>query len=567
MLIIGMLEAFAIAFLVAFYNVYLWFCVQVWNIEPFVFTCLSLMASAVLLLLLAGPGRMMRSTLKAKATWSYSALAVMEHVADVFIVFYISATESALFSRLNIVIALLIAWKYFNRTPGKPDMFGGLIITGAICWLTALQPSETLLPLMVVILMEAFAQTGQYIIAERHPNAVEASEKGSMRDKARVVGFVTFVTSLVLFGLVLILSTIATWFDIPGLLHYEVPKLERFIHPETVWTALFYGILILPLIRYFKWSASYKVKAENMLLVMAFIPVLTILIELVASATVGMPDTGRSLFSADDSWALIVIGCLITFGAGFSAFMTIRNSLKGMTLKTFMKQAKKEHKFVAVEQSTHAEDDYERVAMTLSFCGGSWNKASELLGIPAKAMQVVYDGEGALAFDDTVSAHVSSKYLQHVASKDALTGAYNRSGFFGRAQQALGKVKKASALYIDLDKFKPINDEYGHEAGDKVLIHVVKELGKTLPEGSLVCRLGGDEFCVLLFDAGKQKAGQVMKEVQGAIEKPVTIVKGKRVSVGASIGLSSFPHDAESVEALIKAADEGMYNVKKKRGQ
>jgi diguanylate cyclase (GGDEF)-like protein len=116
---------------------------------------------------------------------------------------------------------------------------------------------------------------------------------------------------------------------------------------------------------------------------------------------------------------------------------------------------------------------------------------------------------------------------------------------------------------MDLDGFKGINDTYGHEAGDKVLIETSKKLKKIFREDDVVVRLGGDEFVILAeyikYDNLKIIANKIIKEIL----KPVSLENGKLVQAGVSIGIAVYPDDADNMEKLIKRADEAMYFSKR----
>jgi diguanylate cyclase (GGDEF)-like protein len=151
---------------------------------------------------------------------------------------------------------------------------------------------------------------------------------------------------------------------------------------------------------------------------------------------------------------------------------------------------------------------------------------------------------------------------QH-ALHDSLTGLANRLQFHDmlRASVDLAAVKEASValMYIDLDGFKPINDQYGHDVGDELLVAVGERLREVARASDSVGRLGGDEFAILLTSAAG--VGPLAGRLAEAFEHPFEVA-GRRLSVGASIGWAAYPEDADSAEGLIQAADAAMYVVK-----
>ena len=152
------------------------------------------------------------------------------------------------------------------------------------------------------------------------------------------------------------------------------------------------------------------------------------------------------------------------------------------------------------------------------------------------------------------------------ANTDVLTGLLNRRGFIQAMDEKFsqgGQAAEMSAMFMDLDGFKPINDTHGHDVGDDILREVAKRLIHCTREEDIVCRLGGDEF-VLLFPGLRDK--KVLEDradkVLAKINEPYW-VNDTRVTMGASIGISVGPDDGKSGEELLNAADEAMYSAKK----
>jgi diguanylate cyclase (GGDEF)-like protein len=122
---------------------------------------------------------------------------------------------------------------------------------------------------------------------------------------------------------------------------------------------------------------------------------------------------------------------------------------------------------------------------------------------------------------------------------------------------------KLAALFIDLDGFKPINDRYGHNAGDRLLIEVARRLRGNLRASDLVARLGGDEFFVVLEDM--QSVGPleaVARKLLAEIERPYDLGSGEQAHISASMGISIFPDDSGDTVTLMKHADSAMYAAK-----
>ncbi|MET0105659.1 MAG: sensor domain-containing diguanylate cyclase [Sedimenticola sp.] len=163
---------------------------------------------------------------------------------------------------------------------------------------------------------------------------------------------------------------------------------------------------------------------------------------------------------------------------------------------------------------------------------------------------------------DVTRHHLEKVHLSDMAHRDNLTGLANRYLFEQRLDATIQKTQPFTLLYIDLDKFKPINDRFGHEAGDHVLVNVAKRLQRSLRDTDTVARIGGDEFSVILtdiVDAGD--AAKVADKLLAALVEPFDYEQ-TRCQIGASIGIACFPADADEMGGLTRAADQAMYQAK-----
>jgi diguanylate cyclase (GGDEF)-like protein/PAS domain S-box-containing protein len=154
----------------------------------------------------------------------------------------------------------------------------------------------------------------------------------------------------------------------------------------------------------------------------------------------------------------------------------------------------------------------------------------------------------------------------HIADHDSLTGLPNRRLLDDRLTQALALSKRnrklTAAMFVDLDRFKEINDTLGHAVGDQVLTEVANRLVSQLRVGDTVCRVGGDEFLVVLPEITRASdAAHVARKVIENLSAPIG-VDGQEVTVTPSIGIAVYPDDGRDAEALIRNADAAMYHVK-----
>ena len=161
--------------------------------------------------------------------------------------------------------------------------------------------------------------------------------------------------------------------------------------------------------------------------------------------------------------------------------------------------------------------------------------------------------------------------LQKVANHDSLTGLPNRLLLHDRLGQAIASSNRNKThfalCFIDLDGFKPVNDNYGHDTGDFVLKEVGERLTACVRENDTVARLGGDEFVVILVDIdANADLNATLDRILASIKKPIAIPEGVDVAINLSMGVTIFPEDSGGPDELLNHADEAMY-VAKKRGQ
>ncbi len=176
----------------------------------------------------------------------------------------------------------------------------------------------------------------------------------------------------------------------------------------------------------------------------------------------------------------------------------------------------------------------------------------------------------AVLRDITVRKQLEKEVTQ-LAFFDTLTQLPNRRLFNDRLSQSLTRAKRAQTslalMFIDLDKFKPINDTYGHETGDWVLQTVARRIEGALRASDTAARVGGDEFLALLPDLkSSDDALTVAEKIRLALEQPFVTQAGVTLLASASIGIAIFPDHAQSEEALLRLGDRAMYEAKNAGG-
>jgi diguanylate cyclase (GGDEF)-like protein len=171
----------------------------------------------------------------------------------------------------------------------------------------------------------------------------------------------------------------------------------------------------------------------------------------------------------------------------------------------------------------------------------------------------------AIIIRDVTLEHQQQSELKRIAYLDELTGLCNRRQLEITALDALSPESQGNwpiaLIYLDLNAFKPINDNYGHEAGDLVLNHVARCLQTSIRSKDLVVRLGGDEFVVMLFRADRSTAEMVSDRIRSHLQKPVEF-QDNLLQVEASIGIACFPQNGKTLRDLLHYADQEMYQYK-----
>lgn len=182
-------------------------------------------------------------------------------------------------------------------------------------------------------------------------------------------------------------------------------------------------------------------------------------------------------------------------------------------------------------------------------------------------------GDLSQAFNTMLShIHERDVRLNQLAYYDSVTGLANRHYFKERAEQAVSNAlrygTRCCLMFIDLDRFKAVNDSLGHDVGDELLKAVAQRLSTTLRNNDVVCRIGGDEFAVVLENVkNPNDVARLAQKMIDALQKHFSL-RGNDISIGASIGISVCPEHANSMAELLRCADIAMYQAKAQgRGQ
>lgn len=218
------------------------------------------------------------------------------------------------------------------------------------------------------------------------------------------------------------------------------------------------------------------------------------------------------------------------------------------------------------------EQMFDTIAREDHWLGEIWNRTKAgAISVVLMTISAVRDTAGELThyvgvFTDITQKKESERRLEHLAHHDALTDLPNRSLFRDRLHQAIRKAGRddqtLALLFVDLDRFKEVNDTLGHVAGDRLLVEAARRITACVRNSDTVARLGGDEFTVVLQGVeDSDAAAGIAREVIDALAAPFDLGQNA-VSLSASIGIALCPDDTEDPDALTDAADQAMYDAK-----
>ncbi len=199
------------------------------------------------------------------------------------------------------------------------------------------------------------------------------------------------------------------------------------------------------------------------------------------------------------------------------------------------------------------------------------DKNGEVLSLLLFLGPVAFQGDEFLGQVAALLSRTLSLYMQraqaeielrHASLHDALTGLPNRVQVNQTLERLLSQKTPVALLYIDLDRYKIVNDTLGHSAGDRALVEVARRLKQAIPQDDVAGRMGGDEFIAILSDPpDKEGIATIGRRILQAIEQPL-VLANRAYFLSASVGIALSPQDSDEVSSLIKAADAAMYEVK-----
>ncbi len=213
------------------------------------------------------------------------------------------------------------------------------------------------------------------------------------------------------------------------------------------------------------------------------------------------------------------------------------------------------------------DDQFSTVMETLSDCMEDFSQSSSC-GCKKTSNNLLAEALRALERAKSIARQQMERlsYLENLAVTDELTGLFNRRGFTKAMERTLSNARrydeKGVLLFIDLNGFKPVNDTYGHDAGDEVLRQTSRLLIDNIRDNDYAGRLGGDEFAVLLVRTNWDNGITRAKALDRVLNRYYTSWEGRMIGVGASIGAQVYDGSSLTPE-LLKHADQAMYQAKR----
>jgi len=272
--------------------------------------------------------------------------------------------------------------------------------------------------------------------------------------------------------------------------------------------------------------------------------------------------SGEGIIITDPAGVIVSVNRAFTKITGYAP-----EEIKGKTPETLLS---------SLHEEDFALDVYTSLSSTSHWIGEAWGRRKNNDSFPVWAsISSVHGKDGIIAyyfavFTDIAERKNAEQQIYRLAYFDMLTGLPNRAMLFTHLKQALTEAHRnhlhGAVLFVDLNRFKQVNESLGHEAGDLLLKEIAHRLNSCVREEDVVSRIGGNEFVVALFDiARREHAAIVAEKILDRLSQPI-MLNSHELLVSASIGISVYPDDGDDAETLIKCADIAMYRAKQSGG-
>lgn len=507
------------------------------TIHPTVFILQSLIVASLALLLISGPGRLSASTLRNSATWVYGTAQILNNIfVMAAFTFAMTATSVSFLSRMGIAISALFAvFAGLNEIKSKWGF--SLICIGMI--VVAYGAESTNKPVAIFLLFLACVfQVIQTKVSSQHKESNLAS--GDIKSELRVTGYVLSITSVTYVAFLLL----ANYVNLDMLLPKLLPTMDEVLSKESFILSLFTGVFVIATMKYFEFYATKTIGGSNFLVVVAISPLLTIFVEYLVDLMGILSARGIGIYDA--------IGCFLI--------------ITGALLKV-VKELKiaKHQKKIAPEVQKDTDIIKDTINNTLSCFAGNMEQVSQTLDISILEIKEILNDERSVSVD--LRNKVLLNHAENIVGLDPLTGLQNQTSFDLKLQK-LPELEQSIILFIDLNKFKPVNDTYGHKAGDAILKGVANRLSEIMPFPHVVSRLGGDEYGAIIYGESEDKIESYVEQIRISVERDFIIEDlDSVINISCSIGSAHYPTEGNDGKELKNVADERMYEDKKGRSE
>ena len=568
MYLVGIMQSISIVILSSIFNIYIMFCNQNFDIHPIIFTMFCVLAASWSLLLFSGPGKLGAKTVFNFKTWVQGLSLLMNMILAIHLIKYVSGAEVAILRRMSVPISIILALLVLKRIPKKVDFISFSILLLS-CLIIIFMQNETSMEVLQLTIIAAFMQCSSFMLAETHQQSVIAQQGIDLKDKARVVSFANFI-STVLFLLFLVICSICLKY-FPNLhLNYLsfIPNLSDYYHLPSIACGLAFGFIFSPFLRYFIWSASYKIKSENVLTILALIPITTYIFQIIFGY-IGLIDVEYNVFHDSYSILVFIITLFMTLAACISSYLKSYKKMLNIDGKNIFEKIKNsmkaENYSISIGVDANSNIDYEVIKNTIDFYEGDMNKAAKILEIPIDTVKTFALNKYTYSLRDDVSKKVHEIFRNKIFYLDQLTGIENKKGLIRKFMEYQNKMIPFNLYYMDINKFKNINDTLGHNIGDIVIIESINRICKyAIANHGSAYRLGGDEFAMITTSEKSEQ--QIISEIKDIINLPISYdidgISGTS-NPSISIGRANIIKDENvKIKDIIQSADKNMYEDK-----
>jgi len=496
------------------------------ELHSMLFITISMLFASIALLIKGGHNKLIFEAMASISTWVYSISFVLIFIFSIELLKYISATEMILVSRLNIIISLVFALIVLKRNTLEQGVWGlPPIVLGLI--LVFSQIENSLYYVLGLGILSSIAKSAYFFSIELNKTGYKTK---NYLDDFGILGFILGVSTLIALAFMLIGTTITANMGIETRIF---PTYSDYINPTLFGLAAGYGLIGFTALRYLEFKSIQSIKSELFMCLITLVPLITLAFESCAS-----------FFGLLDSTVNITPPLLL------ANILIISGGILVVILKVLGQELTDEKDKQAVLQTVRA---------TEVFADNDLEKTAKTLGVNTKKIEEILNNENFSILKSEFKT-IQDNFNKNVAMSDHLTGLCNRLDFISKLKH-IDKRSEASVFFIDLNKFKPVNDNHGHDAGDFILITVARRL-ENLFKDSVLTRMDGDEFCLLVKNINTKSSEKMIQQIQNEIAR-VYHYQGTEINISASAGFANYPQHAASPVELLKIADEMMYNEKK----